>query len=209
LQRLTVGSEETMTRRIVMFNQVSADGYFATEDGGLDWVVQEPKVYEDATASGPSVDTMLFGRKTYENFESYWPHVLEQANPRDPHAPSRSIEHVRDMAKAINQSTKIVISKTRTSVTWNNSKLMHAFDPRAIEALKKQPGQDIMVFGSGSIVTQLTQHRLIDEYQFVVSPVLLGKGLRLLDGSDARQALKLSAAKSYESGVVVLRYGLK
>ena len=61
---------------------------------------------------------------------------------------------------------------------------------------------------SGSIVTQLTRHRLIDEYQFVVSPILLGKGLPLLDGSDARQALKLMAAKSYESGVVVLRYGL-
>jgi dihydrofolate reductase len=193
-----------------MFNQVSADGYFAAEDGGLDWVAQEPKVYEDATATGRPVDTMLFGRKTYENFESYWPHVLDGSIPaRDPHAPSRQADHVRDMAVSINESTKIVISKTRKTVTWKNSKLMSEFDPKALAALKQQPGQDIMVFGSGSIVTQLTQHRLIDEYQFVVSPVLLGKGRRLLDVSDARQALKLVAAKSYESGVVVLRYGLK
>jgi dihydrofolate reductase len=192
-----------------MFNQVSVDGYFAAEDGGLEWVAQEPKVYEDATASGRPVDTMLFGRKTYENFESYWPHVLEDANPRDPHAPSRAPEHVRDMARTINECTKIVISKTRKSVTWKNSQLMHEFDPRSIAALKQQPGQDIMVFGSGSLVTQLTQHRLIDEYQFVVSPLLLGKGRRLLESSDARQSLKLLAAKSYESGVVVLRYGLK
>jgi dihydrofolate reductase len=201
--------EETMSRRIVMFNQVSADGYFAAEDGSLDWVAQESKVYEDATASGRPVDTMLFGRKTYENFEAYWPHVLDDVKPRDPHAPSRSAEHVREMAVQINECTKIVISKTRKTVTWQNSKLMHEFDPRALATLKQQPGQDIMVFGSGSIVTQLTQHRLIDEYQFVISPVLLGNGRRLLDSAGARQALRLLAAKSYESGVVVLRYALK
>src|SRR3954451_4777211 len=66
-------------RRIVMFNQVSADGYFAAPDGKLDWVVQEPEVHKAATQSMRQVDTMLFGRKTYENFEAFWPHALDDS----------------------------------------------------------------------------------------------------------------------------------
>ncbi len=80
------------------------------------------------------------------------------------------------------------------------------FDPREIEALKRQPGKDMIIFGSGSIVSQLTAHGLIDEYQFVVDPVLLGQGKRLLGELPASTALKLEEAKAYPSGNVLLRY---
>jgi dihydrofolate reductase len=197
------------TRRIVMFNQVSADGYFAATDGNLDWVVQEPEVYRSSTASMPEVDTMLFGRKTYDNFESFWPHALDESKTSpNPHAAGQRSEQMREMAVRINNDEKIVISKTRTTVTWKNSKLMNTFDPKAIEALKKQPGKDIIVFGSASIVAQLTQHRLIDEYQFVVSPLLLGKGRQLLGDLSDKLKLALIEAKPFKSGVVLLRYGL-
>lgn len=195
------------TRRIVMFNQVSADGYFAAPDGNLNWVVQEPKVYQEGVASLPQVDTMLFGRKTYEMFESFWPHALDDSKTApDPHAPGKRTEEAREMAVWINESPKLVISKSRQSVTWKNSKLLRSFEPRAIEALKKESGGDIMVFGSGSIVAQLSQHRLIDDYLFVVMPVLLGQGRVMLDSSDARLSLKLRSAKSFDSGVVLLHY---
>src|SRR5256885_13501809 len=75
--------------------------------------------------------------------------------------------------------------------------------------MKQRPGKDIMVFGSGSIVSQLTQHGLIDEYQFVVCPVFLGNGRRLLDGREKSLKLELLAAREYQSGDVLLRYAPK
>jgi dihydrofolate reductase len=100
----------------------------------------------------------------------------------------------------------LVFSRTRRDVTWRNSRLLHEFDPREIEALKRQPGKDMMIFGSGSIVSQLTQHGLIDEYHFVVSPILLGSGRPLLSGVSKSSRLDLVEAKKYSSGNVVLRY---
>ena len=110
------------------------------------------------------------------------------------------------MAVWINEATKVVFSRTRKDVTWRNSRLLHEFDPRQIEAMKTQPGKDIMIFGSGSIVSQLTQHGLIDEYQFVVSPIVLGSGRPLLSGVSKSSRLDLLEAKKYQSGNVMLRY---
>jgi dihydrofolate reductase len=195
-------------RRIVMFNQVSADGYFAAPDGKLDWVVQEPEVHKAATQSMRQVDTMLFGRKTYENFEAFWPHALDDSKTSpNPHAAGERSAQMREMAVWINESKKLVVSRTRKAVPWKNSTLLHELDPAAIEALKNGPGQDIIIFGSGSVVSQLSKYRLIDEYQFVVSPLLLGQGRTLLGDLDSKVALELVDAKSYTAtGVVVLRY---
>lgn len=110
------------------------------------------------------------------------------------------------MAVMLNESTKLVFSRTRDEVTWKNSRLLDKFDPREIEAMKRQPGKDMIVFGSGSIVSQLTQAGLIDEYQFAVSPVLLGSGRPLLTGVSKSVALDLQEAKGYPSGNVMLRY---
>jgi dihydrofolate reductase len=102
--------------------------------------------------------------------------------------------------------TKFVFSKTLQDVTWQNSRLLRELDPREIETMKRQPGKDMMVFGSGSIVSQLTQHGLIDEYQFVVCPILLGSGQPLLRGVSKRLRLELLEAKTLPSGDVILRY---
>jgi dihydrofolate reductase len=91
-------------------------------------------------------------------------------------------------------------------VTWKNSRVLHQFDSREIDALKKQPGKDMMIFGSGSIVSQLTQHVLIDGYQFVVCPVLLGSGRPLMDDVSRNVKLDLLEVQKYESGDVMLRY---
>jgi dihydrofolate reductase len=102
--------------------------------------------------------------------------------------------------------TKLVFSRTLKDVTWRNSRVLHELDPHEIEAMKRQPGNDMIVFGSGSIVSQLTQHGLIDEYQFVVSPILLGSGRPLLSGVSESSRLDLLEAKQYPSGNVMLRY---
>jgi dihydrofolate reductase len=194
------------TRRIVMFNRVSADGYFADANGKLDWVVQDETLNKAAAANLSSPGTMLLGRRTYDMFEAFWPHALDDsATAPDPHGPGRSKE-IRAMAVWINDATKLVLSRTRKNVTWKNSRLYHELDPREIEAIKKQPGSDIMIFGSGSLVTQLTERGLIDEYQFVVNPILLGSGRPLLSGATVNAKLDHLESKAFPSGNVMIRY---
>ena len=194
-------------RRIVMFNRVSAEGYFAAPDGNLGWVVPEPELDRGAADNLGGADTILFGRRTYEMFESFWPTVGgDSPTAPDPHAPGRHSPELRAMADWINAASKLVFSTTRKEVTWRNSRLLPTFDPREIAALKRQPGKDIMIFGSGSIVSQLTEHGLIDEYQFIVGPVLLGSGKPLVSGVPANTKLRLLEATEYPSGNVRLRY---
>jgi len=194
------------TRRIVMFNRVSADGYFADANGKLDWVVQDEALNKAAAANLSGPGTMLLGRRTYDMFEAFWPHALDDsATAPDPHGPGRSKE-IRAMAVWINEATKLVVSRTRKNVTWKNSRLFHELDPREIEAIKKQPGSDIMIFGSGSLVTQLTERGLVDEYQFVVNPILLGSGRPLLSGATVNAKLDHLESKAFPSGNVMIRY---
>jgi dihydrofolate reductase len=195
-------------RRIVVFDRVSADGYFSTPDGKLDWTVPEDALDQGVASSLDSGGTMLFGRRTYEMFESFWPHVAasDSDTAPDPHVAERASPQMRAMAQWINASEKIVFSKTRKAVTWNNSRLLADIDPREIESMKRQPGGNIMLFGSGSVVSQLTEHGLIDEYHFVVGPVLLGAGKSLISGVSKTVSLNLLEATKYPSGNVVLRY---
>jgi dihydrofolate reductase len=197
-------------RRIVMFNQVSADGYFADDAGSLEWVVPEPQLDREAAASLGESDTLLFGRRTYEMFERFWPHALDDSDTSpDPHAPGHRSPEIRAIAEWINASHKLVFSRTRGEVTWRNSQVVPELDPREIEEMKRQPGKNMMVMGSGSIVSQLTGHGLIDEYQFLVCPVVLGSGKPLMGGVAKSLKLDLQEAKSYPSGNVMLRYARK
>ena len=110
------------------------------------------------------------------------------------------------MAVYINDAIKIVFSRTLKDVRWKNSRLLGKFDPREVERIKQEPGGDIMIFGSGTIVSQLAQNDLIDEYQFVTGPVLLGDGKSLISGISKTVPLTLVEAKPYKSGNVMLRY---
>ena len=193
-------------RRIVMFNRVSADGYFADSSGTLQWVVQDADVDRQGASGIPRVDTFLLGRRTYEMFASFWPHVLDDPDAKNPHAGGRLSPEHRAMAKALNESIKVVFSKSLETASWENSRIVRQVDPRAIEALKRQPGRDMMVLGSGSIVSQLTEHGLIDEYQLVVSPCFVGDGQPLIRGVPKGLRLNLVSLEKTSSGSVMLRY---
>jgi dihydrofolate reductase len=194
-------------RRIVMFEHISADGYFAAADGQLDWVVSEPEMDKEAAAGSGLTDTMIFGRKTYQMFEQFWPKALEDpAGASDPHSAGRRTPELEAIARSINEATKIVFSRTLKTVTWQNSQLRKTFDPREIVAIKEQPGKDIMLFGSGEIATQLAAHELIDEYQFMVSPVILGHGHNLFTDLNRTLKLKTLETKAFPTGVVRHRY---
>jgi dihydrofolate reductase len=196
-------------RKLVVFDRVTADGYFSGPEGKLDWVVPDAEIDKLGGDAVPgSGNMMLFGRRTYQMFESFWPHVLKDSpEAPDPHIPGRQSAAMRGMAVWIHEATKIVFSKTLKDVTWHNSRLVRDAEPAAIDALKKEPGSDqIMIFGSGQIVSRLTALGLIDEYHLIVSPLLLGAGKPLVSGVASRVPLDLLDVKRYDSGNVMLRY---
>jgi len=198
------------TRKIVVFDRISADGYFSATDGALDWAVPDADLDKGAAGKLEDSDTMLFGRRTYDMFESFWPHVLKDpATAPDPHNPGRHTPEMRSLAEWINAAKKIVFSKTRGEVSWTNSELRRDIVPREIEALKAQPRKTIMLFGSGSVVSRLSELGLIDEYQLVVCPVLLGGGRSLVSGMAGRVSLELLEARPFPSGNVMLRFAPK
>ncbi len=138
-----------------------------------------------------ATDAHLLGRVTYQGFAAAWPSRTDEAG----------------FADRMNSLPKFVVSTTLEAVEWNNSRLIKDAKRVAEEVskLKQQPGQDILVAGSGELVQTLMQHDLIDEYRLLVYPVVLGSGRRLFrDGSKA--TLKLVETKTFSSGVVLLRY---
>jgi dihydrofolate reductase len=191
-------------RRIVMFNQVSADGYFSGKDGDLDWVVSDPEIHERAIAGMPQTDTILFGRRTYQRFEAFWPSAA--ASGVGSHGSAGGAASLGAMADWINGSRKLVFSKSLAKVTWRGSEIERQLSVERITELKKGPGKDLMIFGSGSIVSQLTEQGSIDEYRFVICPVLLGDGVSLLRQVSRRLKLELTEHASFRSGNLLLTY---
>jgi dihydrofolate reductase len=199
-----------MTRKIIAFNRVSADGYFSAPDGNLNWTVPEEEIDKSATANMSGQGTLLFGRKTYEMFAAFWPHAADDPKgPQDPHSADRRTPEIKAMARYINDAIKIVFSRTLRDVHWKNSRIINKFEPKAVEAIKQEPGKDIMIFGSGTIASQLAQNNLIDEYQFVVGPVVLGDGRTLISGVSRTLRLDLIEARPYKNGNVMLRYAAR
>jgi dihydrofolate reductase len=179
---------------ISAFIHVSVDGYFAGPNGEIDWfkTIQKDAEYEtyihEQSGSGA---TLLMGRTTYEMMKSYWP--TEDARRNDP-----------AMAKVMNDSPKIVFSKTLSpEQDWKNVKVVPEIDSKEILALTEHG--DATILGSGTIVQQFTNLRLIDQYTLVVVPLLLGAGKSLfynVDGLD----LKLDESRSFGNGIVVSKY---
>jgi dihydrofolate reductase len=134
-------------------------------------------------------DALLLGRVTYQGFAAAWPSRTDEAG----------------FADRMNSLPKFVVSTTLEKVEWNNSRLIKGNVAEEVSRLKQQPGQDILVAGSATLVQTLMQHDLVDEYRLLVYPVVLGSGKRLFrDGSNA--TLKLVGTKTFSSGVVLLRY---
>ncbi len=194
-------------RRIIAFDHVSADGFFATEEGKLDWVVSDEELTQFNLGNMAEADTILFGRRTYDMFESFWPEAIK--DPRgaeDPHRGGNRSEATRRVGEWIDGATKIVFSRSRAAVTWRGSLLFGEFDAARVDALKRQPGKHMLLLGSGEVTRLLTQHRLIDEYRFGVVPVVLGRGRKLLDDLRVPLSMSLLQSRVFPTGTVLLRY---
>ncbi len=183
-------------QNLIVFNNISLDGYFTDRNGGLDWARnsvsdKEWDAYVAGNASGGG--TLVFGRVTYQLMASYWP--TPQAARTDP-----------VMAERMNKHPKVVFSRSLKEATWANTRLVKDGLAEEIRALKSGSGPGMAILGSGSIVSQLARERLIDQYQIVVTPVALGGGRTMFEGIPSPLGLKLTATRVFANGNVVLTY---
>ncbi len=181
-------------RKLVVFNTVTLDGYFTALNGDMSWAHSQDAewnafVSDNAKGGG----ALVLGRITYELMIRYWPTPLAaQQNPA--------------VAERMNNLPKIVFSRTLDTALWNNTTLVQGDLAAEMRKIKQAPGGDMTILGSGSIVAQLAQAGLIDEYQIVVKPVALGAGRTLFDGINKQLSLKLTHSRTFGNGNVFLRY---
>jgi len=178
-------------RKVIFAINITIDG-FADHTVGI----ADDELHDFFTNLLKKEDLILFGRKTYELMEDFWPNAKDD---------SRITKSMIEFSEIINSIKKIVFSKTLEKVNWQNSELCKNELVEEIQNLKIQKGKNIAV-GSLSLASQLTNLEMIDEYYFVVQPIILGKGKKLFDKLYVRQNLKLIDTKTFNSGVVVLHY---
>ena len=172
---------------------MTVDGFFAGLNGEIDWHVVDGEFNEYATAFLDTIDTLLFGRITYDLMASYWP--TKDALNDDP-----------EVARRMNNLGKLIVSRTLKEPTWNNTKVVNKIVAEEILKIKETPGKDIAIFGSGQIVSALTRLGLIDEYRLFINPVVLQKGKPLFVDIAEKFKLKLLYTKKFTSGNVLLCY---
>lgn len=184
-------------RKLIAYEFLSVDGFMAGQEGQeMNFVTQHflNEMETDIALEYKSVDTFLFGRTTYESLSQYWPNVTTEDEP---------------LADLMNGMNKIVFSSTVGNVEWNNSRLSTKELVEQVTELKKEEGKNIMIIGSASIVQSLTEAKLIDEYKFLLFPVILAAGKLLFNKLSTEVNLKLIHSKAYKNGVLILTYSTK
>jgi dihydrofolate reductase len=181
--------------RLSVFNTVSVDGYFTDINNDFRWIHQDddPEFNEFVTGNASGGGVLVFGRKTYEIMASFWPTPAAAAQ-------------LPAVAQKMNSSPKVVFSRTLDEASWNNTRLVKGDPVAEVRRLKSEPGEGMVILGSGSIVSQLARAGLIDEYQLVVYPMVLGKGRTLFEGVEEKLPLKLTKSRTFRNGRAFLCY---
>lgn len=179
--------------RLFAFLVTTADGYYEGPNQEFDWPVTDEEFNAFAVAQLEEIDTLVFGRNTYEAMASYWPTSLaEQDDPV--------------VAAKMNGLPKIVISSTLEEPTWANTRLISENVNEEIARLKLQPGRALAIFGSSNLTVRLMEAGLVDELRIMIHPVILGAGRSLFRTSGQRFSLKLLDVRRFDSGSVLLHY---
>jgi dihydrofolate reductase len=196
-------------RKLIVSNIMSLDGYY--EGPGKNvmvlfdyrWEVYPMDESFDAYNAERlhAADTLLLGRTTYDGFRGFWPSVADDPN-------ATPIQ--REISRLNNAIDKVVVSDSLTSeetVPWHNTRIIRRAEAHAqIAELKRQPGKDILVFGSHTLWRDLLAHDLVDDLHLMISPVVLGAGTPLFDGQPA-VSLRLIDTRTWDgSGNVLVRY---
>jgi len=188
-------------RKLIVFNHVTLDGYFVDANGSMSWAKTRKDdaewnafVEENASGEGP----LLFGRKTYELMIQYWPTPM-------------AAQHDAAVADRMNALPKVVFSTTLNDVSWSNTKLVKDEMAAEVRKMKEESGDGMTILGSGTLVAQLADKGLIDEYHIVVNPVALGKGRTMFEGvykkdNQDKLFVKPTKSRTFGNGCVYLVY---
>jgi dihydrofolate reductase len=183
-------TKEASLRKVVAVELVSLDGVMETPE---EWAfAYSNDEMEQANASGMAAsDALLLGRVTYEHLAAFWPHQP---------GGTPIVDH-------INSVPKFVVSATlEEPLEWNNSTLIKGNVAEEIAKLKRRPGKDITILGSGALVQSLLREDLLDELRLMVHPFVLGGGKRLFEDGVDRKSLELVDSRTFSTGVVYLTY---
>ena len=180
-------------RHLNAFTFVTLNGFFAGPKGDISWHRHGAEENQYAAEGLKSEGLLLFGRVTYDLMASYWPTPMAMKD--DPL-----------VAEGMNKAEKIVFSRTLKEAAWNNTRVVAGDIAEEIRRLKRTPGKDMVLLGSGSILAQFAEQGLIDEFLVMVDPVALGAGTPLFKGIKHKLDLTLTASRTFESGVVLLSY---
>jgi len=186
----------TKCRQLSAFMQISLDGYFCDANGDMSFAHKpaddrEWRQFVEGNAAGGGV--LIFGRTTYQMMAAWWPTpAAAKAMP--------------EVAAHMNALPKIVFSRTLTSADWTNTTIVVGDLAGTIRRMKAEPGPDMTILGSGSIVTQLAAAGLIDTIQVVLNPVALGAGKSFLGGVQQPLKLEMTQTRVFGNGSVVLWY---
>ncbi len=179
---------------------VSLDGFVAGPSGEMDWIKVDQEIFDYVAQRINKGDTALYGRRTYQMMESYWPTAGDK-----PTATKHDIEH----SKWYNNVHKIVLSKTidPDSYRETNTTIISDNLPDSLNEIKQQTGEDILLFGSPTATHSLIRQNLIDGYWLFVNPVILGQGIPLfVDIKDKIKLKLLPATQQFTAGVTALNY---
>jgi dihydrofolate reductase len=185
--------------KLIWLVDMSLDGFMSGPNGELDWAGadMDDELWDDVNKLLGTVDTALFGRVTYQNFEQYWPAV-----PLAPGKPKNEL----DFSRWIEETPKFVASTTLTNLEWKNSFLLGADVAESVRKLKEQAGENVLMFGSCSFASRLLPADLIDDLCIRIHPVILGVGRPLFKAGNKRHQLELTQSRTFGSGLVQLRY---
>jgi dihydrofolate reductase len=179
--------------KIIVFNLTTLDGFFEGPKQDISWHHVDEEFNDFAIEQLNTVDTLLFGRVTYEMMALYWP--TPTAIKDDP-----------VVAGKMNSLPKIVFSRTLPQADWQNTRLIKNNFVEEVSKLKKSPEKDMFIFGSSDLVVSFIPYGLIDEYRIMVNPIFLGAGKPLLKGIQNKVELKLIKTKIFKSGNVLICY---
>lgn len=180
-------------RKLISFMVVTLDGYSEGPEGEFDWPNVDDEFNEFAISQLNDIDTLVFGRVTYEGMASYWP--TPAALEGDP-----------AVADRMNTIPKVVLSSTLDTADWQNTRLVTEDAAEAITELKQRSGKDLAIFGSATLTASLIEQGLVDELRVMVHPILLGGGKSLFAGLHRRVPVELERTIVFSSGNVLLHY---
>jgi dihydrofolate reductase len=185
-------------RKISVFNFLTLNGFYKGDEEDISWHHHggEEADFAGDSANPEQPNDLMFGRITYQMMARFWPtEAGKAANPR--------------VAEGMNRSEKFVFSRTLKTAEWAGTKILKGDIVDETIRLKKSPGPDITVLGSGQIITQLAPEGLIDSFMFMVDPVVLGSGTSLFSGIPGKLDLTLTQSRTFKSGVVLLSYDVR